>query len=296
MTAEVSALRAEGVGVATARPAGARPTVDASELGGLAVLRRHWPEYLIEAGGLGLFMVSACLFATLLEHPSSPVRQAVMNAMLRRLPMGLAMALTAVAIIYSGWGQRSGAHLNPALTLTFWRLGKVKAWDAIFYVAAQFAGGITGVAVAAAALGLRLAHPAVNYAATVPGAGGVGVAFGAELLMTFVLMTVILIATNRPGLNRFTGVFAGMLVASYIVFEAPVSGMSLNPARTLGSAVHAHVWTALWVYFTAPLMGMLAAAQLYVSTRGLGVVLCAKLHHENLQRCIFRCNYGAGVH
>jgi aquaporin Z len=296
MTAEVSALRAEGAGVATARPAGARPTVDASELGGLAVLRRHWPEYLIEAGGLGLFMVSACLFATLLEHPSSPVRQAVMNALLRRIPMGLAMALTAMAIIYSGWGQRSGAHLNPALTLTFWRLGKVKAWDAIFYVAAQFVGGITGVAVAAAALGLRLAHPAVNYAATVPGAGGVGAAFGAELLMTFVLMTVILIATNRPGLNRFTGVFAGMLVASYIVFEAPVSGMSLNPARTLGSAVHAHVWTALWVYFTAPLLGMLAAAQLYVSTRGLDAVLCAKLHHENLQRCIFRCNYGARVH
>jgi aquaporin Z len=296
MTAEVSALRAEGAGVATARPAGARPTVDASELGGLAVLRRHWPEYLIEAGGLGLFMVSACLFATLLEHPSSPVRQAVMNALLRRIPMGLAMALTAVAIIYSGWGQRSGAHLNPALTLTFWRLGKVQAWDAIFYVAAQFVGGITGVAVAAAALGLRLAHPAVNYAATVPGAGGVGVAFGAELLMTFVLMTVILIATNRPGLNRFTGVFAGMLVATYIVFEAPVSGMSLNPARTLGSAVHAHVWTALWVYFTAPLLGMLAAAQLYVSTRGLDAVLCAKLHHENLQRCIFRCNYGARVH
>jgi aquaporin Z len=296
MTAEVSALRAEAAGVATARPAGARPTVDASELGGLAVLHRHWPEYLIEAGGLGLFMVSACLFATLLEHPSSPVRQAVMNALLRRLPMGLAMALTAMAIIYSGWGQRSGAHLNPALTLTFWRLGKVKAWDAIFYVAAQFVGGITGVAVAAAALGLRLAHPAVNYAATVPGAGGVGAAFGAELLMTFVLMTVILIATNRPGLNRFTGVFAGMLVASYIVFEAPVSGMSLNPARTLGSAVHAHVWTALWVYFTAPLLGMLAAAQLYVSTRGLDAVLCAKLHHENLQRCIFRCNYGARVH
>jgi aquaporin Z len=91
-------------------------------------------------------------------------------------------------------------------------------------------------------------------------------------------------------------VFAGMLVASYIVFEAPVSGMSLNPARTLGSAVHAHVWTALWVYFTAPLLGMLAAAQLYVSTRGLDAVLCAKLHHENLQRCIFRCNYGARVH
>jgi aquaporin Z len=296
MTGEVSTLRAEGAGAAPTRPAGARPAVDASELGALAVLRRHWPEYLIEAAGLGLFMVSACLFATVLEHPSSPVRQTLMNAMLRRIPMGFATGLTAVAIVYSRWGQRSGAHLNPAVTLTFWRLGKVEAWDALLYVTAQFVGAIVGVGLAAALLGPRLADPAVRYAATVPGTGGAVVAFGAELLMTFVLMTVILIVTNRPGLNRFTGLFAGMLVASYIVFEAPVSGMSLNPARSLGSAVHAHVWTALWVYFTAPLLGMLAAAQLYVSTRGLDAVLCAKLHHENSQRCIFRCNYGARVH
>jgi len=291
MRGHVIALRAEAGPRAASRPdATALARSDGSALG---ALRQHWPEYLIEAAGLGLFMVSACLFATLLEHPSSPVRQTLMNAMLRRIPMGLAMGLTAVAIVYSRWGQRSGAHLNPAVTLTFWRLGKVKAWDALLYVAAQFVGAIVGVGLAVAVLGPRLADPAVSYAATVPGTGGAVVAFGAELLMTFVLMTVILTVTNRPGLNRFTGLFAGMLVASYIVFEAPVSGMSLNPARTLGSAVHAHVWTALWVYFTAPLLGMLAAAQLYVATRGLPAVLCAKLHHENSQRCIFRCNYGA---
>jgi aquaporin Z len=290
----VSALRAETEPRAANHPeAITQVAPPRSDGGALGALRQHWPEYLIEAASLGLFMVSACLFATLLEHPGSLVRQTVMNAMLRRIPMGLAMGLTAVAIVYSRWGQRSGAHLNPALTLTFWRLGKVKACDTIFYVAAQFVGGIIGVAVAAAVLGRRLAHPAVNYAATVPGAGGVAVAFGAELLMTFVLMTMILTVTNRPGLNRFTGLFAGALVATYIVLEAPLSGMSLNPARTMGSAVHAHVWTALWMYFTAPLLGMLAAAQLYVATRGLPAVLCAKLHHENEQRCIFRCNYGA---
>jgi aquaporin Z len=251
----------------------------------MAALRQHWPEYLIEGAGLGLFMVSACLFATLLEHPGSPVRQTVMSAMLRRIPMGLAMGLTAVAIVYSRWGQRSGAHLNPAVTLTFWRLGRVKAWE--------FGGAIIGVGLAATVLGSRLADPAVSYAATIPGAGGAAVAFGAELLMTFVLMMVVLTVTNRRGLNRFTGLFVGTLVAGYIVFEAPFSGMSLNPARTVGSAVHAQVWTALWVYVTAPVVGMLAAAQLYVATRGVDAVLCAKLHHENPQRCIFRCNYGA---
>jgi aquaporin Z len=247
----------------------------------------------MEAAGLGLFMVSACLFATLLEHPDSPGRRTIADGMLRRIPMGLAMGATAVAIVYSRWGQRSGAHLNPAVTLTFWRLGKVRGWDAAFYVAAQFAGGIAGVGVAAAALGPRLAHPAVNYAATVPGSAGLGVAFLAELLMTFVLMTVILAVSNRPDLNRFTGLCAAALVACYIVVEAPLSGMSLNPARTVGSAAHAGVWTGLWVYLTAPLVGMLAAAQLHVATRGRLAVRCAKLHHENAQRCIFRCGYMA---
>lgn len=290
MNGEVSALRAAGAVRAASRlPAAA----GVSERGGLAALRQHWPEYLIEAAGLGLFMVSACLFATLLEHPGSPVRQTVTDALLRRIPMGLAMGATAVAIVYSRWGQRSGAHLNPAVTLTFWRLGKVTGWDAVFYVTAQFAGGIAGVGVVASLLGAALAHPAVSYAATVPGHGGRGVAFVSELLMTFVLMTVILVVSNRPGLNRFTGLCAAALVASYIVVEAPLSGMSLNPARTVGSAVHAAVWTGLWVYLTAPLLGMLAAAELHVATRGRHAVRCAKLHHENSERCIFRCGYHA---
>ena len=133
----------------------------------------------------------------------------------------------------------------------------------------------------------------MSYAATVPGPGGAGVAFVAELLISFFLMIVVLTVSNRPGLNRFTGLCAGALVASYIVFEAPLSGMSMNAARTVGSAMYAQVWTALWIYFTAPLLGMLAAAQLYAATRGMQMVLCAKLHHDNSQRCIFRCSYGA---
>jgi glycerol uptake facilitator-like aquaporin len=105
-------------------------------------LRGHWPEYLMEAAGLGLFMLSACAFTVLLYHPVSPVERAVESQVMRRVLMGLAMALTAVAIIYSPWGRRSGAHLNPAVTLTFWRLGKVAGWDAAFYIIAQFVGGL----------------------------------------------------------------------------------------------------------------------------------------------------------
>lgn len=104
----------------------------------------HWPEYLMEAFGLGLFLMSAGAFATLIWAEHSPVRAAVPSDLGRRALMGLAMGLTAVANTYSPWGRRSGAHLNPATTLTYWRLGKVRGRDAAFYVAAQFAGGTVG--------------------------------------------------------------------------------------------------------------------------------------------------------
>jgi aquaporin Z len=292
MTSQVSTLRSQAGRGAVALPSDGTQRAAIAELGGLATLRQHWPEYLIEAVGLGFFMLSACVFATLLEYPGSPVRQAVADAMLRRIPMGLAMGATAMAIVYSRWGQRSGAHLNPAVTLTFWRLGKVPGWDALFYVVAQFAGAVAGVGVAAAVLGVAVGHPVVSYAATVPGPGGRGIAFLAEVLMALILMTVILIVSNRPDLNRFTGLCAAALVVTFIIVEAPLSGMSLNPARTVGSAVYAARWTALWVYLTAPLLGMLAAGELHVALRGRHAVGCAKLHHDNAQRCIFRCGYG----
>ena len=93
--------------------------------------------------------------------------------------------------------------------------------------------------------------------------------------------------------DRFTGVIAGALVATFITLEAPLSGMSMNPARTFGSALPGRVWDALWIYFTAPPLGMLLASELYVRTRGAGAVICAKFHHHNNKRCIFNCGYAA---
>jgi aquaporin Z len=139
-----------------------------------------------------------------------------------------------------------------------------------------------------------VADPAVGYVATVPGAAGVLPAFLAEVAITFVLMTTVLHVSNSRALNRLTGLCAGALVALYIVAEAPLSGMSMNPARTVGSAVFAARWSAVWIYFVAPVAGMLAAAQLYLATRGSQGVLCAKLHHDNDARCIFRCGWSAG--
>ena len=99
-------------------------------------LREHWPEYLIEAWALGTFMVSAGVFTTLIEHPDFGMPDLVPDALLRRALIGLAMGATAVALIYSPWGTRSGAHMNPAVTLTFWKLGRVHGVDALLYACA----------------------------------------------------------------------------------------------------------------------------------------------------------------
>lgn len=252
----------------------------------ISALREHWPEYLMEAAGLGIFMVSACVFGTILEHPGSATHQALPVPFLRRVLMGVAMGLTAIGIVYSPWGKQSGGHLNPAMTLTFFKLGKIKPWDTVFYVAAQFAGGIAGVLLVRLFLDRFLAHPAVNFVVTAPGSTGEAVAFAGEFIISFVLMAAVLVVSNTQHIARFTGLFAGALIAVYITFEAPFSGMSMNPARTIGSAFSANVWTALWVYFLAPPLAMLTASEVYVRTRGRQAVACAKLHHQNDRRCI----------
>jgi aquaporin Z len=257
----------------------------------LTAFKQHWPEYVMEAVELGLFMFSACAFTVLLYHPSSPVAQTIHEGVWRRLLMGAAMGSTAIAIIFSPLGQRSGAHFNPSVTWTFFRLGKIEAPDAAFYTLFQFAGGITGVSVAWLTLRALVAHQSVNYAVTLPGPNGPLIAFFAEIIISFILMSVVLAVSNTKRLARWTGIFAGALVATYITIESPISGMSMNPARSLSSAVGAQVWMSLWIYFVAPPFGMLLAAEVYRRLTAGRAVACAKLHHYNNHRCIFRCNF-----
>ena len=245
----------------------------------------------MESANLGLFMISACSFTVLLQHPDSLLRQMLPADFERRLLTGLVMGLTAIALIYCPWGKQSGAHLNPSVTLAFFRLGKIEPWDAVFYVLGQFIGGALGVMVSSVLWGHAIMHQKVRYAATLPGTNGTDVAFLAELVISFLMMTVVLNVSNTPKIARFTGAITGALVATYITLESPLSGMSMNPARSLASALPGQLWKALWIYFTAPPLGMLLAAEVYCHLRGKASVRCAKLHHHNDKRCIFRCNY-----
>lgn len=250
--------------------------------------RSHWPEYLIEAGALGCFMISACVFGTLLGHPSSPVVSAIESPTVRRVMMGALMGLTLIAIVHSPWGRRSGAQMNPVLTLTFHRLGRSAPRDATAYVAAQFVGGAAGVVIAGALLGNALAAPGVMYVVTEPGMAGVAVAFVGELAISAIMMTMVLRTSSSPRWKRYTGLFAGLLVATFIALEAPLSGMSMNPARTVASALAAHHWMSAWVYFVAPFIGMLVAAEVFVRTRRPVEIPCGKVMHA--EPCLF-CEY-----
>jgi aquaporin Z len=225
-------------------------------------------------------MLSACIFTVALFHPDSPFSHT--SAILRRALMGVAMGLTAVGIILSPWGKRSGAHFNPAISITFYRLGKLGPYDTIFYVISHFVGAALGVGLSKLILGARLAAPQVDYAVTIPGVGGPPAAFAAEAFMAALLMATVLFTSSRASRARWTTPLVGILIAFYVLIFAPVSGFSINPARTFGSAIFAQVFTSIWIYFTAPLLGMLASAQAFVAFDFLRSESREYFHHRHL--------------
>jgi aquaporin Z len=274
--------------VNSTRPLGTPRAVSVKDtLGVAASLRLHWPEYLMEAGEMSFFVFCICSFATLLQHPASPVRHLFISGIVRRALMGLAIGATVMALIMSPWGKQSGGHINPAMTFAFYRLGKLYPWDVLFYGVAQFCGATIGVALATFFMRGAPGDGTVRYAVTAPGVYGVGVAFAAELAISFILMMTVLLVTNHERLARYTPYFVGSLYAVNITFETPLSGMSMNPARTFGPAAYGGYWHTLWIYLIAPTVGMLAAAEMFLRMRRGVAPYCAKLHHANDERCIF---------
>lgn len=259
--------------------------------GPFGVLAAHWRLYAIEGSLLALFMVSACTFAMLLEHPDSLVRQAIASPLLRRAAMGVAMGLTAILMIHSHWGRRSGAHMNPAVTLSFVRLNRIAAWDATFYIGAQFVGGAVGIHLIGVLLPMPLNDPSVNYVTTMPGSDGAAAAWIAEFIISFALMSTILLLNRNPRLAPFSGHAAALWLLIDITFEAPYSGMSMNPARSLASALPTGAYANLWIYFTAPVLGMLGAveAHRWMTRRSAGKPCCKLSHCEKIP-CHFRCD------
>ncbi|GAB4217524.1 MAG: aquaporin [Synechococcales cyanobacterium] len=264
----------------------------------IKVGQARWRDYLIEAWGLAMILMAAGFFTVAFEDPGSPLALWLPNPWLRRAGIGLLMALTVMALIYSPWGKRSGAHFNPAVSLTFYRLGKLNGWDTAFYGLSQLCGGLVGVLVVAILLRERFTTPPIQYITTVPGFAGSWVAFGVEFVMSAGLMGTVLWTVNSARYHQWTGALVGILVGTYITLFVPLSGMSINPARTLASAWPANVWTGWWIYLLAPCLGMLAVAEVYLAiTRKPTHTLCVKLcpNAETPCGCALGCAYGCGL-
>lgn len=228
-----------------------------------AAARKNWLHYLQEALGLAVFMISACSFATLLEAKTSIVHLSLPDEFVRRVLMGLMMGLTALFIFFAPWTSPSGSHINPAVTLSFLYLDRMCPWDALFYILAQFIGGILAVLLMQWAIGSLLTDPPVSSVVTVPGKTGLWPAFLTEFIIAFVTMSMVLFSTDHPVLKKWTRPVAGILVALYVIIAGPISGFGMNPARSFASAIPANIYTAFWMYMTVPVLGMLSAAMLY---------------------------------
>jgi aquaporin NIP len=182
---------------------------------------------------------------------------------LGQVGIAAAFGLVIMVMIYAT-GHVSGAHINPAVTLSFVATRHFSARDALGYVPAQLAGAVGG------ALLLRLAWEGTpaKLGATVPTVG-VGSALVYEFVLTAFLMFVIMaVATDTRAFGAAAAIAIGGTVALDALFGGPVTGASMNPARSFGPALVASEWTDFWVYVLAPLSGALAGALLYGLIRG----------------------------
>lgn len=224
----------------------------------------------MEAAGLAGFVGGASLLTVFLEHPELPVMQSALgeHPSLRRVPLGIILGAYIAGVVYL-FGKRSGAHINPAVTWAFFRLGKINFADSVFYTLAQFAGAIAAAQIMKLALGDFYSAASIHYVVTEPAKWDYSGAwaFGAEFFISFVLMLVCLVAANSSRLEKLVAPLTGFLIAIYLIVETSYSGMSLNPARSFGSALAANEWRYLWIYFVAPPLAMLLAAEIFQRTK-----------------------------
>ena len=200
-------------------------------------------------------------FFLVLIGPGAVMVNAYTGGVVTHVGVALAFAFVVLAMIYA-LGHLSGAHINPAVTLAFWSVGRFSARDVLPYILAQCAGAAAASGLSRAALG-----PVGQLGATLP-AVPPAVAFGIEWLLSFALMFVIMaVATDQRVADGFAALAVGLTVGFCALVGGPLTGASMNPARSFGPALVGGLWQAHWLYWLAPITGMLAAARAYEALR-----------------------------
>jgi len=237
-----------------------------------------WPAYLSEFVGTALLVLVGLSVVIFDFGAGSPMLAWLPDAGVRRLITGFLFGSTGALIAISHVGKISGAHINPVVTLAFHLKGKMSLRDTIGFILAQFAGATAG------ALPLLLwgqMGRSVSFGVTVPGNGcSLWAALWGETVTTIGLIAGLFIFLGHKRLRRFTPLLFPFLYALMVYLEAPLSGTSTNPARSVGPSVVAGVWTGWWIYFAGPLAGMFIGVSLHeFSWLGRFRVEIAKIYH-----------------
>ena len=231
----------------------------------------------MEGTEIGVLMLNTCFFGTLIYSNDSPLNYVAVPRVVRSILMGTAMAVTTFLIIRSQFGRRSGAHINPAVTLAFLWLRRIHRWDAVCYVVAQFLGAFVGLMIAHEFLGARLSSAPVRYLVTLPGTYGKPIAFVSGFVSSGLLMSIVLYSSNHRLLARFSPLLVALLTMFYFGLGSSIFKFSVNPARTFASALFAWIWQGIWIYLSALCLGMLMSAAIYIKSMGPNRVYCAKV-------------------
>ncbi|MCX7594817.1 MAG: aquaporin [Fischerella sp.] len=248
----------------------------------------HWLEYGAELLGTA-FVIFCGLSAVVFNFGKGlPMEHLIPDRSIRLLLTGLLFAGSGSLVAISPLGKLSGAHLNPAVSLAFWFQGKMHHHDLAGYMIGQFLGAILGTGLLVLVWGDYAAS--VRNGITLPGtAYPLWFVFLAEVSMTFLLVLSIFIFVSSQRLMRWTPLMTWFLMATMVWLGAPVSGTSVNPARSFGPALVTWFWQDQWLYCIAPLLGaMMAVAAFRLLAIGEREVLTAKLFHVPHYRCIFK--------
>jgi aquaporin Z len=248
----------------------------------------HWPEYGSELVGTAFLVFIALSALTFNFGSGSPLAVVLPNSSGRRLMTGLMLAGSGSLMAISPLGKLSGAHINPAISLAFWLQGKMHHHDLVGYLASQFLGAALGAGLVVLIWRERAAS--VHNGVTAPGVGyPIWSVFLSEMGFTCLLVLAIFLFVSSHRLMHWTPLMTWMLVALIYWQAAPISGSSLNPARSFGPALVSWFWRDQWVYYLAPPIGALLAVVLFrsLSLVGINDVLTAKMFHAPRYRCIF---------
>jgi aquaporin Z len=237
--------------------------------------RSLWPAFLSEFVGVALLLLFGLSLVILMFGAGSPMPLLIPSEGARRAVTGFLFGAVGALIALSRIGIVSGAHINPVVTLGFSLMGKIEPLTALGYVIAQLAGSVIGSLplLAWGAMGRSVA-----FGATLPGAGyATRTVVMGEVVTTFALVAGLCVFLGFRPLRRFTPALIPPLYSYMVWAEAPISGTSTNPARSLGPAIISGRWEGFWIYLIGPLLGAFIA--IVVCSRIAKRISVAKLYH-----------------